>query len=175
MGLEGFVSFISLSFSSFSKEEMKGVQLCSATQCIDVLFYGDSSFFLSQDIMMNIRLTYGLYRSSHQPSTGKLPLSLSLPHAHPSWLFPIPNITTSQVRRVPSHGVVAYNRPIPRPHPSLLPTSRHSLWSHIHRNMYRRSYPPRLPSAPIPGCGWEVSEISASDRAGTGWDVKGRH
>ena len=63
-------------FQVFSKRRIKSVHLCSAIQCIDVLFYGPSILFLSQDTRMNIRLTSGFYRSSHQPFTGMLSLSL---------------------------------------------------------------------------------------------------
>ena len=128
---------------------------------------------LSQDIMVNMELTSHLHRSSHQHSTGMLSFSFSLLHAQPSPLPPISNIAISKVRTVPSHRVVAYNRAIPRPCPTLLSTPGHPLWSHIHHHLPRRSYPPRLPFGPIQRCRWEVGESSASDRSGIGWDAKG--
>ena len=157
-GFEGVLfCLFGLLFSLFQKERWRtfshvlqyDVLICLSTPIPSALL---------RDVMMNMRLTSGLHRSSHQHSTGMLSLSLSIPHAHPSSLPPLPNIAIPQVRTVPSHGVVAYSCPIPRPCPDLLPTPRHPLWTHIHRHLYRRPYPPRLPFAPIPRCGWKFSE-----------------
>ena len=125
---------------------------------MECAFLGQSPSSFIHNIIMNMRLTFGLHRSSHQYSTGMFSLILSPPHSHPSSLPPTPNIAISQVRPVPSHRVVAYDRPIPRPRPTLLSTPRHPFWTHIHRHLYRRSYPPRLPYAPIPRCGWKIGE-----------------